>query len=116
MKSFISAEDIEAIAERGQGQLIIQAGMVLTDLARRTADSLGVKLVEQGRQAAPAATPASFANHPVSMGNQFSGKPKGCQGHGGAASAATAPTANGGAASPLADQLVAVIKKRGHQS
>ena len=49
MKTYYSAQDIEALAAQGVRELVVDENTVLTDLARETAAQLGVKLVAPGR-------------------------------------------------------------------
>lgn len=101
MKTFISAADIEALAEQGGRELTVDEDTVLTAVARETAAQLGVRLVAPGTasrspQAAPAAAPVS-------------GKPRGCQ-HGPiTAGSSPRPAATG--ASPVVDELIGAVKQ-----
>ena len=51
MKTFYSAQDIEALAAQGVRELVVDENSVLTDLARDMAAQLGIKLVAPGRPA-----------------------------------------------------------------
>ncbi len=105
MKTFISAADIEALAEQGVHELTVDEDTVLTAVARETAGQLGVRLVAPGAGSRPAQ--AAPATAPVT------GKPRGCQ-HGplsgvGAAAAGPRPAASGG--SPVVDELIGAVKQ-----
>jgi hypothetical protein len=106
VKTFISAADIEALAEQGVRELTVDEDTVLTAVARETAAQLGVKLVAPGaNKPAPSEKPGLPATAaPVS------GKPKGCQ-HGpitpGAGS--SRPAASG--SSPVVDELIGAVKQ-----
>lgn len=78
MKSFFSAEDIENIAARGQNEIIIDDDAVLTDLAKRTADMLGIRIKESSHGLSQNVTPRG---NPSAGGNAYpsGAKPKGCQ-------------------------------------
>ena len=58
MKTFYSAEDIEALVARGQAELVLDDDTVLTQLARDAAQRLGLKLVRR-----PSAAPASLRTY-----------------------------------------------------
>ena len=73
MKTYYSAQDIEALAAQGVRELVVDENSVLTDLARDTAVQLGVKLVAPGRPAAAGGASAPKAAAPSGA------KPKGCQ-------------------------------------
>lgn len=119
MKSFLSAADIEAVAARGQKELMLDGDTVLTDLARRTADSLGVVLMTPASGSPGfSAGPADRANtrptaQPSSQPSAFMGRPKGCQAKPGSA---VRPAAANGSPSQVVDQLVNAIKSQGGQN
>ena len=74
MKTFISAEDIEALAEQGIRELTVDDDTLLTAVARETAAQRGIRLVAPGAAGATGrltTTVVAQANVP--------GKPKGCQ-------------------------------------
>jgi hypothetical protein len=78
MKTFYTAEDIESFAERGQTEILVDENVVLTDLAKHTADMLGVRLAEKPTGllqtvSRPVHTQTAATPKPLS------GKPKGCQ-------------------------------------
>lgn len=62
MAKVVTAADVEQA--RNQGSLIIEAGTVVTPLARDKARELGVELVEQTRPSAPAVKSAPAAGVP----------------------------------------------------
>ena len=109
MKTYYSAQDIEALAAQGVRELVVDENSVLTDLARDTAAQLGVKLVAPGRPAAAGGAPAPKAAAPSGA------KPKGCQ-HG---PLSNGPAVSGGSAaptksagnSPVMDELVGAVRQ-----
>lgn len=109
MKTFYSAQDIEALAAQGVRELMVDENTVLTDLARDAAAQLGVKLVTPGQPAAASRASASAVKGATPAG----AKPKGCQ-HG---PLTNGPTAHGGApaqrfgSSPVVDELVGAVKQ-----
>ena len=133
MKTFCSAEEIENLAAQGKTELIIDNSTVLTDLARHTADQLGVKIVHRSGSTPEAPPPAisgsdtSFLSgsapvQPVQSSRTASvrlgSKPKGCQ-HGpldtqqqSPAGTTTTNSSNGGS-STVVDQLVGLVKRLG---
>ena len=134
MKTFCSAEHIENLAAQGKTELIIDDNTVLTDLARHTADQLGIKIVQRsGSAPSPAISEfdASIVSgsapvQPVQMSRPTSAglgsHPKGCQ-HGplntqqqpsvGKAAANTPKNNSGGGSSTIVDQLVGLVKRLG---
>jgi hypothetical protein len=108
VKTYYSAQDIEALAAQGVRELVVDENSVLTDLARDTAVQLGVKLVAPGRPAAAGSAPVLKAAAPSGA------KPKGCQ-HGPlsgspAVGAAAAPMKSAGN-SPVMDELVGAVRQ-----
>ena len=53
MRRFITNEDIHALAQRGEQELKVEEGARVTDVARETADRLGIKLVIGNDAATP---------------------------------------------------------------
>jgi hypothetical protein len=108
VKTYYSAQDIEALAAQGVRELVVDENSVLTDLARDIAVQLGVKLVSPGR-------PAAVGSAPAPKAAALSGaKPKGCQ-HGPlsgspAVGAAAAPMKSAGN-SPVMDELVGAVRQ-----
>jgi hypothetical protein len=101
MKTFISAADIEALAEQGVRELTVDEDTVLTAVARETATQCGIKLVAPGAVSKPTTQAAPAA---------VSGKPKGCQ-HGpiSTAGGSSRPAASG--SSPVVDELIGAVKQ-----
>ena len=130
MKTFCSAEHIENLAAQGKTELIIDDNTVLTDLARHTADQLGITIVHRSGSAPVAPPPAisgsdaSFvsgsapvqpAQKSQSVSVRLGSKPKGCQ-HGPLntqqqPSVANAVTNSG--SGTVVDQLVGLVKRLG---
>ena len=108
MKTYYSAQDIEALAAQGVRELVVDENTVLTDLAREMALQLGVKLAAPGRPAAAGSAPAPKAAAPSGA------RPKGCQ-HG---PLSGSPAVGGSAAppksagnSPVMDELVGAVRQ-----
>jgi hypothetical protein len=108
VKTYYSAQDIEALAAQGVRELVVDENSVLTDLARDTAAQLGVKLVMPGRPVAAGSAPAPKGAAPSGA------KPKGCQhgplSGGPAVGAAAAPMKSAGN-SPVMDELVGAVRQ-----
>jgi hypothetical protein len=111
VKTYYSAQDIEALAAQGVRELVVDENTVLTDLARDTASQVGVKLVTPGRPAAAGAAPAPTPKAAAPSG----ARPKGCQ-HGplsngpAVSGTAAAPTKSAGN-SPVLDELVGAVRQ-----
>ncbi len=108
MKTFYSAQDVEALARQGQRELVIDENTVLTDLARDAAARLGLRLVTPGRTAeakAGAVAPAPPAA-PNGAAYVIAAKPRGCQHGAGKAGV----NGSGPAAGKVVDDLVGAIK------
>jgi hypothetical protein len=107
VKTYYSAQDIEALAAQGVRELVVDENTVLTDLARDMAAQLGVKLVAPGQPAAANRASAPTVSAPSGA------RPKGCQ-HGplanGPAASAAAPAQRAGN-SPVVDELVGAVKQ-----
>ena len=137
MKTFCSAEHIENLAAQGNTELIIDDNTVLTDLARHTADQLGITIVHRSGSTPEAAPPAvsgfdasivsgsapvqpSPVSRPTSTG--LGSKPRGCQ-HGplnaqqqpsvGTTTTNTTSNSPNGGSSTVVDQLVGLVKRLG---
>ena len=107
MKTYYSAQDIEALAAQGVRELVVDENSVLTDLARDTAAQLGVKLVAPGRPVAAGSAPAPKAAAPSGA------RPKGCQ-HGplsGSPTVSPAASAPRAGNSPVMDELVGAVRQ-----
>lgn len=78
MKTFYSAEDIEALAAQGVTELRVSEETVLTHLARDAAHRLGISLV-YSTPASPAASRATPSGPPPRSAPRVAAKPKGCQ-------------------------------------
>jgi hypothetical protein len=115
VKTFCSAQDIEDLAAQGKTELIVDDELVLTDLARHTAQQLGIAVVYRSQETPKAAPPqpqvpvsVPGSNTTVDLGS----KPSGCQ-HPPLTNQqpARAVTANG--ANTVVDQLVGLVKRLG---
>ena len=104
MKTFYSAQDIEALVAKGQRELVLDEDTVLTHLARDAAAKLGLKLIQPSSSGARPSPPASAA--PV----QTTGlKPKGCQ-HGPLPNGSSAPARRSAGSDKTVDDLVELVK------
>ena len=114
---FYSAEDIENLAAQGKKELVLDADIALTDLARDTARQLGITLVYGSRPTpVPAITTPAPARAAPAPTPQVETKPKGCQ-HAPLTSSNPAPVlATDNAPSPLVDRLVGMVKQIGKRS
>ncbi|MEW5956332.1 MAG: hypothetical protein AB1801_01315 [Chloroflexota bacterium] len=117
MKTFWSAQDIEELAAQGKTELIVDENTVLTDLARHTAQQVGISLVSRSG-AAPAAAP--LASSPISRpapraaGVGMANKPKGCQHRPLARSQSPeAMAVSNNNSTTVVDQLVGLVKRLG---
>jgi hypothetical protein len=109
MKTFYSAEDIEKLADQGQREIRIDDNVVLTDLAKQTANMLGIRLTENSTRTAPAAVSPASAR-PATRANAPGSKPKGCQRRPGRQPAGTSQ-APAGPSRPVVDKLVEKIRR-----
>jgi hypothetical protein len=103
MKNFISAADIEEMADQGVRELTVDEDTVLTAVARETAAQRGIKLVAPGAASKPA------AQSPAAAALVVSGKPRGCQ-HGPIGAGSPVPAASSGS-SPVVDELIGAVKQ-----
>lgn len=114
MKNFWSAEDIENLAAQGKTEVVVGEDTVLTDLARHTAQQLGITIVYQSRPApvvAPPPTPAASKRSSAPQAEpvaRLSSKPKGCQ-HG--PLAGNQPEVSIASSNTLVEQLVGLVKR-----
>jgi len=109
MKTFYSAEDIENFAERGQREIRVDDNVVLTDMAKQTAQMLGIRITQASAGSAPGnVTPAGPRSQ--DRPRALSGKPKGCQRRP-ANKSTTAPGPSAGQSSQVVDQLVEKVKR-----
>lgn len=106
MKTFISAADIEEMADQGVRELTVDEDTVLTAVARETAAQRGVKLVAPGT---PTGASRPAAQSPAAAAPVISGKPRGCQ-HGPIGSGSPAPAVTSGN-SPVVDELIGAVKQ-----
>jgi len=107
VKTYYSAQDIEALAAQGMRELVLDENSVLTDLARDTAAQVGIKLVAAGGLAAADSASAPRVAAPSGA------KPKGCQ-HGplsGSPAIGAAVSAPRAGNRPVMDELVGAVRQ-----
>jgi hypothetical protein len=109
MKTFYSAEDMEALAAQGITELRLDEDTVLTHLARDTAQKLGISLVYGGAVARAASTPASSASAPRPVLTSGA-KPKGCQ-HGPLGSRSSGGGASAGSSDKTVSELIGLVRQ-----
>jgi hypothetical protein len=109
VKTFYSAEDIEALVAQGQTELTLDEDTVLTQLARDAAQRLGLKLV-RGSFAAPASAQSASGGRSRGTATGLGAKPKGCQ-HGPRPGRPSAPQAPSGSSDKVVDDLVDLVRK-----
>ena len=109
MKTFYSAEDIEALAEQGITELRLDEDTVLTYLARDTAQRLGISLVSAVRAplAASGVTPPSSSPRSAPP---LGAKPKGCQ-HGPLTGGSSGGSRNLGSSDSTVSELIGLVRQ-----
>jgi hypothetical protein len=127
VKTFCSAQDIEDLAAQGKTELIVDDELVLTDLARHTAQQLGVAVVYRSQETPKAAPPQpqvpvsvqSTSSVPAPLSGAGSNaivdlgsKPSGCQ-HPPLTSHQPAPAVTANGSNTVVDQLVGMVKRLG---
>jgi hypothetical protein len=111
VKNFWSAEDIENLAAQGKTEVVVGEDTVLTDLARHTAQQLGITILCQSRPAPVTTTPPPLAAPKRSAVPGLVGKPKGCQ-HGPLTDNRLEPVSTS-SSNTLVEQLVGLVKRLG---
>jgi len=109
VKTFYSAEDIEALVARGQRELIVDEDTVLTQIARERAQELGLRLVRgtfTPAGSSRAAAVGSSSGHAPGLG----AKPRGCQ-HGPVPGRPSASAARVGSTDKVVGELVDLVKQ-----
>ena len=109
MKTFYSAEDIEALAAQGITELRVDEDAVLTHLARETAQRLGISLVAAGSAARPAPSVVAPSSSPRSA-PPLGAKPKGCQ-HGPVTGDASRGAGGARSSDGTVNELIGLVKK-----
>ena len=109
MKTFYSAEDIEALAAQGITELRLDADAVLTHLARDTAQRLGIALVS-GPSTPRAASSAVTSGPPARPAAPMAAKPKGCQ-HGPLTGRTPARGGSAGSSDKTVNELIDLVKQ-----
>lgn len=109
MKTFYSAEDMEALAAQGITELRLDEDTVLTHLARDTAQKLGISLVYGGTapRAASSAVTSSSSPRPAPS---LAAKPKGCQ-HGPLAGRSSGGRRNTGSSDNTVSELIGLVRQ-----
>lgn len=113
MKTFYSAEEIEALVGRGQRELVVDEDTVLTQLARERAEELGLKLVRG--TLSPATARAAAAGLRAGQGSGLGAKPRGCQ-HGPVAGRPAAPAGRASSSDKVVGELVDLVRQLGKGS
>jgi hypothetical protein len=109
MKTFYSAEDIEALAAQGITELRLDEDTVLTHLARDTAQKLGISLVT-GAPAPRAASSAVTVGPSPRPAQPLAAKPKGCQ-HGPLAGRSPGAGASAGSSDKTVSELIGLVRQ-----
>ncbi len=109
MKTFYSAEDIENFADQGLGEIRIDENVVLTDLAKQTAQMLGIRITEKP-SGASSDTHTPTGSPSVDKTHILGAKPKGCQRRS-RDKPAPASRATAGQYRRVVDELVEKIKR-----
>lgn len=109
VKTFYSAEEIEALVARGQRELRVDEDTVLTQLARERARELGLRLV-RGPSTPPATARAAAAGSPGGQGPGLGAKPRGCQ-HGAVAGRPAASGSRASSSDKVVGELVDLVKQ-----
>lgn len=105
MKTFYSAEDIEALAERGVTELVVDEDTVLTQLARDTAGRVGVALVYGSKGSyTPTGSATPQTARPVGL------KPRGCQ-HGPLTGSVSGGTRGAASTDSTVAELIGLVKQ-----
>lgn len=112
---YYTVEDIERLAASGVRQLEVGPGVALTDMARETAEMMGIALVAPGTP-----VPAPVSPAPASVTASLPPRPRGCQhgplaGSAPAAGASSSAPANGrtpaGGSSGMVNRLVDIVSQ-----
>ncbi|MFN2183287.1 MAG: hypothetical protein ACK2UA_05420 [Anaerolineae bacterium] len=109
MKTFYSAEDIEALAVQGITELRLSEDTVLTQLARDAAQKLGIALVYAGAVSRRASSDVAQAPSPPPT-PRLGAKPKGCQ-HGPLAGSSSGGGGSTGTSDKAVSELIDLVKQ-----
>jgi len=109
VKTFYSTEDIEALVAQGRTELSLDEDTVLTQLARDTANRLGLRLVQR-LTAAPASPQAGGTRPSRTIATVLDSKPKGCQ-HGPLTNHSSAPARPAANSEGVIGELVDLVKQ-----
>jgi hypothetical protein len=109
MKTFYSAEDIEALAAQGVTELRLDEDTVLTHLARDMAQKLGISLV-YGAPAPRAASSAVTAGSSSRPAPALGAKPRGCQ-HGSLAGRSSGGGGSAGSSDKTVSELIGLVRQ-----
>ena len=108
MKTFYSAEDIENFADRGQRKICVDDNVVLTDMAKQTAQILGIRITDKSSGSSPGNFTPAVQQSPDRT-RALSGKPKGCRRRP-ASQLVTTPGPSAGQSSQVVDKVVEKIR------
>jgi len=86
MNTYYTAKDIEKLAAKGVRELVLDPSVVLTDVARETAQQFGIAIVKRESQSPPSTQSAAQSNT-TNFSTKYN-KPSGCQHAAGSLSAA----------------------------
>jgi hypothetical protein len=109
MKTFYSAEDIEALAAQGITELRVDEDAVLTHLARDTAQRLGISLVSAVSTTRAASSAAALSSSP-SPAPLLGAKPKGCQ-HGPLTAGSSGGGSGAGSSDGTVNELIGLVRQ-----
>jgi hypothetical protein len=112
VKTFCSAQDIEDLAAQGKTELIVDENTVLTDLARHTAEQLGITLVHPSNSVPPETVPLPVSEPARGASPGLGSKPKGCQ-HGPLTTQGPESVTDSSSPSTVVDQLVGLVRRLG---
>ena len=119
MKVFYSAEEIEDLAARGETQLYLEDDAVLTDLARDTAQRLGISLIyrsETGPVSPVSAPSVRTARAPGGAKVEFWAKLAAPRASGVPANAAPSAAGGQGGSNSMIDRAIGLVRQLADRS
>jgi hypothetical protein len=112
VKTFCSAQDIEDLAAQGKTELFVNEDMVLTDLARHTAEQYGISLVYRSHSEPLTKAPPPVPESPRTTMNGLGARPRGCQ-HGPLTGQRSESAVVADNSNTVVDQLVSLVRRFG---